>query len=104
MSSGVTIVASGDFFWGTRSHDFSTIRASFRPQIDYVVGRFNHIEVMLDDNQGIAIVDKAVERFKQGVDVVNVQASGGLVENEQLFTALAIAYEVGQLHTLVLAT
>ena len=41
----------------------------------------DHVEVVLDDDDRIALVDEAVEHVEQLADVFEVQAGGGLVED-----------------------
>jgi len=45
-----------------------------------VVCRLDHVRVVLDHDDGVAGVDQAREHFEPRVDVGEVQARGGLVE------------------------
>ena len=47
-----------------------------------MVGTFHYIEVMLDDDNGVASADERVEGFEQLLDIVEMLASGWLVEYE----------------------
>ena len=58
---------------------------------------------MLDDDDRVATRDEGVEGVEQRLDVVEVQAGGGLVEDEEGARALLAAEIVGQLYALVLA-
>jgi hypothetical protein len=51
--------------------------------VDEVVGMGQHIEVVLNDHQRMALVDEGVERVEQALNVVHVQARGGFIEYEQ---------------------
>ena len=55
--------------------------ASFGSQIHDPVRRFYHVEIMLDDNDRIAVVDKFVEHFQKLARVFEVQPGRWLVEN-----------------------
>src|SRR6516164_1312053 len=43
-------------------------------QVDNPVGRLDHVQVVLDDDDRVAQIDQAVQHLKQLVDVVEVQA------------------------------
>ena len=58
--------------------------AAFRPEVDDPVGRADHVEVVLDDDQRMPGVEQPAERAQQLRDVVEVQAGRRLVEQEQL--------------------
>ena len=68
-----------------RSHrdDLPASVAALGAEIDDVVGAFDDFEIVLDDDDGMALVDQFVKRPEQALDVVKVQAGGGLVENKQ---------------------
>ncbi len=64
--------------------DLAAGLAAFGTEIDQPVGRRDHIEVVLDDQQRMAGRDQTAEGAQQLGDVVEVQARGGLVEQKQL--------------------
>ena len=69
--------------------------APFGPEIDYPVGFGDHVEVVLDDDHGIAAVDQPMQHPNQFVDVGHVQADGGLIEHvERLRRALSSTCQV----------
>ena len=57
--------------------------AALRTEVDDPVGRADHVEVVLDDDQRMPGVEQAAERAEQLRDVVEVQAGRRLVEQEQ---------------------
>ena len=62
---------------------------------------------MLNDENGITLLNQRVERAQQFSDVVKVQAGTGLIKNEQNFILLkrsAFGEERSQFHALGLAT
>ena len=65
----------------------ATIRPPRSPpsgaQVDDPVGGPDHFQVVLDDQDAAAVVDQPLEGVEQLGDVVEVQAGGGLVEDEQ---------------------
>ena len=47
------------------------------PEVDDPVGRLDHVEVVLDDDDRVARVDEAVQHFEQLAHVLEVQAVVG---------------------------
>lgn len=70
-----------EVFWGAGGDDLAAVLAAFGTHVDDPVGRFNDMEIVLDDNHGVAAVDEFAEDFEEAVDVVGVEASGRLVED-----------------------
>jgi hypothetical protein len=77
-----------DLFRRPRDHQHPARRATFRPEINDPVGAFDDFEVVLDDEQAVAFVDEALQQFHQQRDVIEVQAGGRFVEQEQAAGAL----------------
>jgi hypothetical protein len=61
--------------------DPPTAFAPLRPQVDDPVGGLDHVQVVLDDHHGVAVAHQAVQHLEQHVDVVEVQAGGGFVQD-----------------------
>ena len=53
---------------------------ALRPQIDDPVGRADHVQIVLDDEQRMAGVDQSAECAQELCDIVEVQPRGRLVE------------------------
>src|SRR5690606_18156287 len=62
-------------------HHFAAMDARARTEIDDMVGGADRILVMLHDDDGVAEIAQALERFEQHVVVALVQADAGLVEH-----------------------
>ena len=60
--------------------DLAAGGAALGAEIDDPVGGLDDVEVVLDDEHGVAVVDEAVEHLEQLLDVVEVEAGGRLVE------------------------
>ena len=58
---------------------------------------------MLDDDDGVATVDEFLEHVDQDADVFEMQAGGGLVENVEGLSGVALREFGGQLHSLALS-
>ena len=69
-----------------------------------MIGTLHHVEVVLDDDDGVSAADERVECFEQLLDVVEVQAGGRFVEHEDGRRGLLDAEEVGELYALVFTT
>lgn len=61
--------------------EFTTACATFGSDIDDPVGCFDHIELMFDDDHGIAVVYEAMEDGEQALDIFEVESCGGFVED-----------------------
>ena len=82
------------------------LSAAFGAEVDQPVGGLDDVHVVLDDEHRVALLDQRVQGREQLVDVVEVQAGAGLVEDEQDLVLLqrgAFGQEGGQLHALGLA-
>lgn len=77
----VAHVAFGNLLWRAGHEDGSTVATAFGPHVDDVVGQFNHVEVMLNDNDRVASVNKALQHLHQDSDVLEVKSCGGLIED-----------------------
>ncbi len=61
--------------------DGAAALAAFGAEVDEPLGALDVVEVVLDDEDGIALVDEAVDAVEQVVDVGEVEAGGGFVES-----------------------
>jgi hypothetical protein len=77
--------------------------AAFGAQVDQPVGGLDHVQVVLDHDDGVAGVAQLVQHLQQQPDVVEVQAGGGLVQDVQRAPGVALAQLQRQLHALRLA-
>jgi hypothetical protein len=59
-------------FGSSLSDDAATVLSALRTKIDDPVGLFNYIQVVLDDEDGIAKLDQTVEDGEQLAYVVEV--------------------------------
>mgnify|MGYP003729007839 CR=1 FL=1 len=55
--------------------------ATFGAEIDDVVGGLDHIEVVLDHNDGVALINQLLQHVEQFPRVLEVQTGRGLVQN-----------------------
>ena len=52
---------------------------SVRSEVDDVVGNFDNVEIVLDDDDGVALLDETVENGDEFCNVVGVKFGGRLV-------------------------
>src|SRR5689334_21263438 len=79
--AGVGLFAGGDLFGGAGGDDMAAGVAAFGAEVDDMVGGFDDVKVVLDDKDGVAGVDEAVQAFEEALDVGEVETRGGLVED-----------------------
>lgn len=90
----------GNLFRRTFRHQLPAAAAAFRAHVDDPVGGFNHVEVVFDDDDGVAVIAQFVQHTEQLLDVVEVQAGGGFVEDVEGFAGVAFGQFFGQFHPL----
>src|SRR5277367_1613022 len=98
--SGIGFFCARNLFGGALRDDAAAFFAAFRAKINDPVRLFDDVEIMFDDQDGVAESDEAVQHVEKFFDVVEMQAGGGLVENIERATSLALgkfACEVGTL-------
>lgn len=81
----VGLVARGHLARRTGHHDLATFVAAFGAQVNEPVGRFDNVQIVLNDKHGIAFVRQAVQHMQQFINVCKVKPGGGLVQNIQRF-------------------
>ena len=95
------IALRDQFLWRAFEDNTSTGIASFRSEVDDVVGARDHFLVVFDHDHAMAVGDQRVQRGEQFGDVVEVQAGGGLVEDEERgFLVLSFGEEGGKFDAL----
>ena len=81
--AGVRSLDLDDFRGRAGRDQLSAGAAPFRSQIDHPVGRFHHVQIVLDHQHGVAGVDEVVQHLQQQLDVGKVQPGRRLVEQIQ---------------------
>jgi hypothetical protein len=99
---GNTAEAQGLRLRALRAHAESRAAAgaAFGAHVDHPVGGLDHVQVVLDDDDGVAGVAQLVQHLQQQLDVVEVQAGGGLVQDVERAAGVALAQLQRQLHAL----
>ena len=99
-AAGVGAVDGGDLLGRAMGDDAATALAAFGAHVEDVVGVADDVEVVLDDDDGVAEVGEAMEDFEELANVVEVEAGGGLVEEIEGAAGLALGELAGELHAL----
>lgn len=68
---------------GACKNELPAALASLRPDIDYPIRTLDHIHVMLDDENTVALCYQSVKGLEQFLDVMEVQAGSWLVKDEK---------------------
>ncbi len=89
-----------DLFRRSFGDDPAPFVSRFGAQVDNPVGRLDHVEIVLDDDDRVALLDEAVEHLEQLVDVVEVQAGRRLVEDVERLARVGPRQLGGQFHAL----
>ena len=66
-------------------NNLATLVASFRSHVNYPVGTFDQLQIVLNDQNGVAFLDESVERLVKFVDVVEVQTVVGSSKMKRVF-------------------
>ena len=77
---GVGVGVSGDILRGAGDYDLTPADAAFLAQVDDPVGGLDDVEVVFDDDDGVAMIAQAVQHGQQLCDIVEMQAGGGFIQ------------------------
>ena len=102
--SCVAVGALCYFFRRAGHHHIAASLSPFRTEVDDMVGTFDDVHVVLDDDDGVSACYECIEGIEQLLDVVEVQTRRGFVENEQGGFRLLLAEVIGQFDALVLSS
>ena len=92
-ASGEAVGVSGKRRMRARGDDVSAQAPGARADVDHIVGAADGVFIMLDHQQGIALVAQRDQRVEQYLVVARMQADRGLVKH--IANALQIGAELG---------
>src|SRR3569833_194134 len=81
VDSGMGARVGGDPFWGPGGDDFATAFPTFGAEVDQPIRCFDHVEVVLDHNDRVALIPQPVLDLEELSDIVEVQSRRWLVED-----------------------
>ena len=73
-----------DFFGCALGDDFTASRAGFGAEIDEIVGFRGEVHVVLDDHDGVALVDEAVKDIGEAGHVLLMESDGGFLDKVEV--------------------
>ena len=88
--------------WCALADDVTAFGATFRTEVNDVVGTSYDVEVVLDDDDGMASLDERIEGCEESAYIVIMKSCGRRVEDEKRGLLLLHADVVGELNALVL--
>ena len=80
-TAGVRALDGGDLLGRADGDDLAPGLATFRPEVDEVIGLLDHVEIVLDHEHGVAAVDEPLQHLEQLLDIGEVQSGRRLVED-----------------------
>ena len=87
--AGVGLFVAGDQFGRALRDDAAAAFAAFGTEVDDPVGLLDDVEMVLDDEHGVAERDEALENVEKLPDVVEVKTGSWLVEDVERAAGLA---------------
>ena len=77
----VAAVARGAFLRRAGKDELAAAVAALGPEVDDVVGALDHIQIVLNDDHGVARVYEPLQHLHELVDVCHMQSGRRLVED-----------------------
>jgi len=68
-----------DIFRLALNHDFASLLSSLQAQINDIIGAFDHIQVVLDDDNRVALIDQFLKATEEYGDIIGMKTYGGFV-------------------------
>lgn len=79
--TGVGLTYTTHLFGCTLGNNRPSSVAAVGAEVDDIVGNFDDVEIVFDDDDGVALLDEAVENGDEFCDVVCVKSGGRFVED-----------------------
>ena len=73
--------SSGGSLRRTCRDELATAGARFRAEVQNPIGFGDHIEVVLDEYDGVTRIHESVQYMDESLDIGHMQADGGFVEH-----------------------
>ena len=78
-------LVSYDLFGRPCNHDLAAFITAFRAKVDDPVCGLDHIHVVLNDKHGISVVNEILQRNKEDLNVMEMEACGGFIKDKKLW-------------------
>ena len=102
--AGVRCLNCGNLLGCSGGNDRSAAVSPFGTEVDDVVGALDNVQIVFNDNYGVACIAQALQNLKQLGNVGRVQTRGGLVKNIHRSAGGALGKLGGKLDALCLTT
>ena len=76
-------------------HNGPPVLAAFRTEIDHPIRFGDELQVVLDDDHGVAGIHQALQHLNESLHVRHVQPDGGFLEDEQVALRARRSKQVG---------
>ena len=90
---GSTFLDLHNFFGRSGCDDVAAVRSGFRTNFDKVVGFGHDLETVLNDNDGVPVVDEMVYDLEKALHVGGVKADTRLFDEVKVRPGLAVLAE-----------
>ena len=77
----IGVLAGCHILGDTRRDDLTAPVATLGAQVDDPVSRLNHVHVVLDDHDRVAVITQPMQNAEQLLNIMEMQPGGGLVED-----------------------
>ena len=91
-------------FGGALAENHSAAGAAFWSHVDDIVGHFYYVEVMFDDEDGVAFIYEFVEHVHKHFDILEVESGSRLVEYIEGVSCVAFSEFSGEFYALCFAS
>ena len=85
--AGPRLFALSHLFRRTFGNDGAASVTAFRPKVDDPIGRLDHIEIVFNDNNGIALIHQSLQDKQQFAHIFKMQTRGRFVK---IYTVLPV--------------
>ena len=85
-------------------NDATSSVSAFGTEVDEPIGRLDHIKIVLDNQDRVALINESFQHGEQSGDILEMQPSCGLVEHVQGMPRWSATELGGQLDSLRLAS
>ena len=79
--SRIRYIALSDLLRRSPGNHRAALVTAFRPDINQIIRRLNHIQVMFNDNDRIAAVRQSAQNLDQLMDIGKMQSRRRLIQN-----------------------
>ena len=101
---GISFRTHRHLFGRAAREKLSPALTAFGSHVNDVIRHFDDIEVMLDNDDRVALIDQFIQYIHQDADILKVQSGSRFVKNIKRLARITLGEFGGQLHTLALAT